>query len=209
MLRNATSRRPSRWRTAGAVALSIAAAVVLLVALLSSRVGNPTETGLQAAGQSEVHDHRGRPAHVYEGDCDRLGEVKYSLNPVGAGQMGGSEMADEPAMAVGDIMGSGKATAIEIGSITLAVPVDEIISDTLAVAIHRSESEYGVWVACGEVGGAMTGDGLAFGLRQQKESGLSGVAVLTRAGNETRVTIYLGTGLNGMVSAGPVASREQ
>lgn len=206
MLRIAPARHRSRWRIAGAIALTAAAAGVLVIAVLSGTAGQSSRgPRSRAAPQSEVHSHPGRPAHMYEGDCDRLGEVKYALNPVGAGEMVGAEMTDAPAMAIGDLVGSAAATAVEIGSITLAVSIDEIVADELAVAIHRSESEYGAWVACGEVGGAMTAAGLAFGLREQNESGLSGVAVLTPAGNDTLVTIYLSGGPSG-AEASPVSS---
>lgn len=204
MLRIPPSSPRSRRKFAGAVALSVAAAVVLLVAALSWMSGSSTGPRLRAVAQTEVHNHPGRPAHIYEGDCDRLGEVKYSLNPVGAGEMVSTETSDAPAMAIGDLVGSSAATAVETGSNTLAVPIDEIIADELAVAVHRSESEYGAWVACGEVGGAMTATGLAFGVREQNESGLSGVVVLTPAGSETLVTIYLSGGPSG-AAASPVS----
>lgn len=81
--------------------------------------------------------------------------------------------------------------------------------DQLAVAVQRSEGEYGVWVACGEVGGAMTADGLAFGIRELNGSGLSGIAVLAPGDGETRVTVYLGLIPVPAAAASPAAAGNQ
>ena len=123
--------------------------------------------------------------------CDDLGEVTHALNPIGAGTMTGPEMADMPGMAIGDAVGSANAVPVEIGRITLAVPLAELVAERQAVNVYRSESEYGVTVACGDVGGATLDDTLAFGLREQNGSGLSGLVVFTGRGEETDVVAYL------------------
>ncbi len=208
----ATKRFGPRGRVVGGVAVAGAGVVVAALELvggagLGPGSGPGTGTGV-GAGQSglaaaqgttatatgsdqAVHFHPGRPTHVYAGGCDDLGEVTHALNPIGAGTMTGPEMADMPGMAIGDAVGSANAVPVEIGRITLAVPLAELVAERQAVNVYRSESEYGVTVACGDVGGANLDDTLAFGLREQNGSGLSGLVVFTGRGEETDVVAYL------------------
>ncbi len=210
----ATKRIGPRGRVAGGVAAAGAGAIIVGLALAGGAGGGQgaatgqTETGL-AASQSTpatapaqaVHVHLGRPTHVYAGGCDDLGEATHALNPIGAGTMTGPAMADAPAMAIGDPVGSAEAVPVEIGRTTLAVPLAELVADRHAVNVYRSEQEYGATVACGEVGGAIGDGSLAFGLRERNGSGLSGLVVFTERGTETEVVAYLAAATGDLAAA--------
>lgn len=125
-MRHRGNRIQSRSKI-GATGLMAAGALLLLIAAVFNLAPAPVDSRVGAAAQTELHNHRGRPTHMYEGTCADLGEVKHSLNPVGAGEMSGSDMSDVPGMAIGTLVGAPEAMALEIGSIALAVPIDEIV----------------------------------------------------------------------------------
>lgn len=190
--------------------LAVVGAVALLGAAALSAGSRPDGTGetppvaaglVGTPGASQVHNHPGRTTHIYDGSCDRLGEVAYALNPVGAGEMTGAAMEDVPRMAIGDLVGATTASPVEIGRITLDAPIAEIVAERRALNVQISEFEYGNYVACGDVGGTLSGGTLAFGLHELNGSGFSGVAVLQETAEGTLVTVYLGQGMTGTVAA--------
>jgi len=147
------------------------------------------------ASEPEVHYHPGRPAHIHQGSCATLGEVAFPLNPVGAGAMTGVAMADIAAMPMGETVGSPEATAVEIGRITLDVPVQNIAAGGYALNVQISEFEYGNYIACGDIPGVMSDDTLTFGLAERNGSGFTGMAIFQGKGEQTEVAVYLAQGL--------------
>lgn len=209
----APARRRDR-RSVFAVLAIVVALALLTAAALSARSGSDeldgrreaaaVPTGAQSVPQ--VHNHPGRPTHIYDGSCERLGAVAYALNPVGAGTMTGAAMEGVPAMPMGDPIGADTALPVEIGQILLDAQLTEIVAERRAVNVQVSETEYGTYVACGEVGGTVMNDSLAFGLHELHASGFSGVAVLQGSDDGTLVTVYLAQGMTGTGSgATPVA----
>lgn len=189
---------------AGLVALALLTAAAFSARSVSDAAGERAKAAAASTGGQpapRVHNHAGRPALIHDGSCERLGEVAYPLNPVGAGVMTGAAMEDVPAMAIGDPVGAKTALPIEIGQIVLDAPIAEIVAAPRAVNVQISETEYGTYVACGDVGGALNGGTLAFGLHELHGSGFSGVVVLQGTDDGTLVTVYLGQGTNGAVSA--------
>jgi len=69
-----------------------------------------------------------QPAHVHRGSCVELGEVKYPLAEVQKAQMG------------------------PISETVLDVPFEQLMSELpLAINVHKSQKESGIYVACGDV----------------------------------------------------------
>lgn len=204
-------RRPRRWQPAALCAGLGAAVLIAALALAAGgggegRGGPAGPSGRAQSGtdeEAEVHVHAGRPTHIYDGSCARLGEVAYPLNPVGAGTMTGPAMTGVAAMPMGDPVGPTSALPVEIGQILVDAPLATISAGQRAINVQISEYEYGNYIACGDLGGAVIGGTLAFGLHEVNGSGFSGVAVLEGQGEATLVTVYLAQGLAGGLG-GPV-----
>lgn len=212
MRQKQTPQRRFGRRHIAATAIICGAVALLGAALFPARDGQKLTSDAVLASQAQgaatdpagtggqVHNHPGRPAHIYSGRCDNLGEVAFALNPVGAGTMTGGAGADAPSMAIGEIVGAASALPVEIGTITLDVPLAEITAGEYALNVQISEYDYGNVVACGDVGGAVANNTLTFGLAERNTSGISGVAVLAGEDDRTRVTVYLAQQLNGQAT---------
>ena len=69
-----------------------------------------------------------QPAHIHTGSCEELGGVKYPLANVEKAQMGPASVT------------------------ILGTPFEQIMSELpLAINVHKSQEEPGVYVACGDV----------------------------------------------------------
>ena len=65
----------------------------------------------------------GQPVHVHSGSCSKLGSVKHPLSNVVNGR----------------------------SDTTIDVPLPDLLSSQSAINVHRSRSEAGVYVSCGEI----------------------------------------------------------
>ena len=124
------------------------------------------------------------PAHIHTGTCDALGDVVVPL----------TEVAD-PA-AGGERVGSATAHAVKTSRTTVDLPLEEIIDGGHAINVHLSAEEIGIYIACGDVGGALVTDEdgrthLLIGLGELNDSGHTGVAWLGADGDQTEVVISL------------------
>jgi plastocyanin len=152
--------------------------------------------------EAEVH-----PAHIHSGTCAELGDVVVPLTDV--------------AHVAGDAETSGAASAIPVkGSVTVVdMPLQEIIDGGHAINIHLSAEEIDTYIACGDIGGAVTTDEgeeeseLIIGLGELNDSGHTGIAWLGAEGEQTRVAVYLvepaatgGAGAEAAQEATPVAA---
>jgi len=130
--------------------------------------------------EAEVH-----PAHIHSGTCAELGDVVVPLNDIT--QIGG------------DAERTGASDAIPVKSSLTVVdmPLQEIIDGGHAINVHLSADEIGTYIACGNIGGAVTTDEgeeeneLVIGLGELNDSGHTGVAWLGADGDQTRVGVYL------------------
>lgn len=159
--------------------------------------GGQASTAAQGSNTAAVeeHYHPGRPAHIHSGSCSTLGEVEFPLNPVGAGTMTGPGMESVISMPLGEQVGSPLATPMEIGRITLDVPLSDIVASERALNVQISEFEYGNYIACGNVPSVGGLETLAFGLAERNGSGFAGMAILRADGATTDVAVYLAPGL--------------
>lgn len=117
----------------------------------------------------------GRPAHIHEGTCDEVGAVVGPLTNLTA--------------PVGAAAGSADVDIVEYSFTTVAASLETILAADHALNVHLSEDEIGTYIACGNVGGAIDANGsLVISLREQNDSGFSGIAVLTPNGADPAST---------------------
>jgi len=125
------------------------------------------------------------PAHIHGGSCADLGDVVYPLTnitPIG-----------------GDTERTGAASAIPVEGSTTVVdtPLQDLVDGDYAINVHLSADKIGTYIACGDIGGAVTTDEgetdpeLIIGLGELNNSGYTGVAWLGADGDQTRVAVYL------------------
>jgi plastocyanin len=135
-----------------------------------------------AAQDDEAEAH---PAHIHSGSCADLGDVVYPLTditPIG-----------------GDTERTGAASAIPVEGSTTVVdtPLQDLVDGDFAINVHLSADEIGTYIACGDIGGAVTTDEgeqdpeLIIGLGELNDSGYSGIAWLGADGDQTGVAVYL------------------
>lgn len=136
-----------------------------------------------AAAQTVSGPH---PAHIHSGSCATLGDVVYPLSDVGAAAAGEGTPVAEP-----KVLGAESAVPVAVSVTALDTMLFTIRSGEFAINVHESAENIGNYIACGDIGGAMTGDDLIIGLRPLNNSGMAGVAVLHGNGTQTTVTVYL------------------
>lgn len=196
-------------RTLQAAVLVVSGAALTILGITSVVVSQGTGNGVEQASMAvpvantaavEEHYHPGRPAHIHDGSCSNLGEVEFPLNPVGAGTMTGPGMEGVTSMPLGVQVGSPLATPMEVGRISLDVPLSEIVAGERALNVQISEFDYGNYIACGNVPSVRGLDTLAFGLAERNGSGFAGMAILQANGAMTDVAVYLAPGLGSVRS---------
>src|SRR5215218_4425055 len=130
--------------------------------------------------EAEVH-----PAHIHSGSCAELGDVVYPLTDI--------------TYVGGDTERTGAASAIPVKGSTTVVdtPLQGLIDGDFAINVHLSPDEIGTYIACGDIGGAVTTDEgetepeLIIGLGELNDSGHTGIAWLGAEGDKTRVAVHL------------------
>jgi hypothetical protein len=122
-----------------------------------------------------------RPVHIHSGDCVNLGEVVYPLNDL-------TRPVGEPAGQ------ADKATPVESSFTVVPVTLAELLAGNYAINVHLSAAEIGTYLACGELGGVVDANGaLIIGLREQSNSGYTGIAYLIPDPNgvSTDVSVFI------------------
>jgi hypothetical protein len=170
-----TQRALGRSLRLGAV---IALAAVMLPIPGSLAQDEATPTG---GGQTGDGPH---PAHIHTGTCAELGDVVVPLTDISP--IGGAAAS------------TGAASAIPVKSSVTVVdlPLQEIIDGGHAINVHLSAEEIDVYIACGDIGGAVIEDEegrqeLRIGLVELNNSGHFGIAELVADGEETEVAVHL------------------
>src|SRR5215208_6605433 len=135
------------------------------------------------AAQDEEGD--AHPAHIHSGTCAELGDVVVPLTDV-------TPIGDES-----NRTGATSAIPVESSLSVVDMPLQEIIDGGHAINIHLSADEIDTYIACGDIGGAVTTDKgetepeLIIGLSELNDSGHTGIAWLGAEGDKTRVPVYL------------------
>jgi hypothetical protein len=124
------------------------------------------------------------PAHIHAGTCEELGDVVVPL----------TDVADVAADA--ERAGPASALAVKSSVTVVEMPLEEIIDGGHAINAHLSAEEIDVYIACGDIGGAVITDEegrqeLRIGLGELNASGHFGIAELVADGEETEVAVHL------------------
>jgi hypothetical protein len=151
-------------------------ALLISPVLAQTPVGEATPVAVDGDGP--------HPAHIHAGTCDALGDVVAPLN----------DLADPTVD--GELMGPPTAHAVKVSETTVDLPLDEIIGGGHAINVHLSAEQIDVYIACGDIGGAVfTDEGgrteLIIGLGELNDSGHSGIAWLGADGDQTEIVVVL------------------
>jgi plastocyanin len=135
-----------------------------------------------AAQEDEAEVH---PAHIHTGTCAELGDVVAPLTDV-------AHIGDD-----GERTGATSSIPVKSSVTVVDMPLQEIIDGGHAINVHLSADEIDTYIACGDIGGAVTTDEgeeepeLVIGLGELNDSGHTGIAWLGAEGDQTRVAVHL------------------
>src|SRR5919107_2769837 len=107
-----------------------------------------------------AHEEHGHPTRIHEGSCEDLGPVAFRLNGVG-----GSVDIDNAPIATPTAVNPDAAYQMLISETTIDGTIEDLLAGEHAVLIYDSDEVMDV-IACGNVGGALSGDSLATGLAE-------------------------------------------
>jgi plastocyanin len=125
------------------------------------------------------------PVAIHGGTCEQLAEPEHELSATGP-LMDKVDGAESQAAWVG----AETANVVAISESMLPISLNDLVQAPSAIAIHKSDDPNDGNVACGDIGGATTGDMLIVGLDEVDNSDDVGIAVLETEGDQTKVTIY-------------------
>lgn len=116
------------------------------------------------------------PASIHAGDCGNIGVEVATLT--------------ESTLATGQEIGSSEAVPATSSFSSVVVGIDSLTATEHVIAVPDASADQ--VLACGEVGGRLTGDGaLIIGLREVGNSGFSGVAYLSPGDDPSLTNISL------------------
>ena len=173
------------------------AALVLLLALIVGMFVGGTSRGAAQDDANGDGDPEGRPVSVVAGGCDgdEAGEVVAALNDL--------------TPAEGDAVGQENPSGLAETSFTnVELTLDDLLADDHAVVAGFAADDDEPLV-CGEIGGILDETGsLVVGLRQQNESGFTGIAFFADAddGATTNVSVFIAQTDGARSPAGRVAA---
>jgi len=126
-----------------------------------------------------------RPSHIHDGDCDELGEVIQPLNSL--------------TVPSGPVAGNADAVVAEAAFTNIPISLTDLLATDHAVKVHLSKAQIQIYLACGDIGGALDADGaLIVGLKELDNSGYTGIAYLVPAANgSTNVSVLIAKVLPG------------
>lgn len=172
-----------RWGRFGAAALP-------LMTALAVTFGAP---GAAAQDATPATGDEGRPGHIHSGSCGEgeLGDVVQALANL-----------TEPD---GESEGNEAAAVAESSVTNVPLALEDILAEDHAINLHLSTEEIETYIACGEIGGPIREDGsLTIGLKQQNDSGFTGIAVLAPGedGESTDVSVFIAPVIDAEVGGG-------
>ncbi len=111
------------------------------------------------------------PSHIHVGDCSAIGDVVAALSDVGV---------------VGnDAQGADAHIHVDIGITSVDLTLDDLIATDHSIVVHDSAGDMGTFIACGAIGGHDVDGSFLVGVGPVGDSGFSGIAWLTDAGDGT------------------------
>jgi len=154
------------------------------------------------AGPTLAHVEHGHPARIHEGSCEELGPVAFRLNGVG-----GSVDLDNAPVATPTAVNADSSYQVLTSETVIDGSIDELLSGQHALMIYESDEAMDA-IACGNIGGARTGEMLATGLAEAGVPGHIGFALFRPDGNQTDVLVVLGHGLAPVSASGAQAAED-
>jgi hypothetical protein len=151
------------------------------------------------AGPAIAHEEHGHPTRIHEGTCETLGPVAFRLNGVG-----GSVDVDNAPVATPTAINPDSAYQVMVSETTVDGTIDDLLTGEHAVMIYESDEAMDA-LACGNVGGALSGEMLVTGLAEAGVPGHIGFALFQPEGDQTTVLVILGHGLAPVSASGKVA----
>jgi hypothetical protein len=148
------------------------------------------------AGPALAHEEHGHPTRIHEGSCESLGPVAFRLNGVG-----GSVDLDNAPVATPTAINSDAAYQVLISETTIEGTIEDLLTGEHAVMIYESDEAMDA-IACGNVGGALTGNTLVTGLAEAGVPDHIGFALFRPEGDRTAVLVILGHGLAPVSASG-------
>lgn len=145
-----------------------------------------------------AHAEHGHPARIHSGTCESLQGVAYRLNGVG-----GSVDSEGAPVATPTAVNPETSYQVMTSETVIDASLDELLAGDHAIMIYESDDAMDA-IACGNVGGAMTGDELIVGLAEARIPGHLGFALLTPDGDQTDVTLILGHAMAPVSAGGAV-----
>ena len=145
-----------------------------------------------------AHEEHGHPTRIHEGSCEALGPVAFRLNGVG-----GSVDLDNAPIATPTAANPDAAYQVLISETSIDGTIEDLLASEHAVLIYESDEVMDA-IACGNVGGALTGTTLATGLAEAGVPGHIGFALFQAEEDQTVVLVVLGHGLAPISASGAV-----
>jgi hypothetical protein len=162
-----------RFQQRGLFALAVALGVVAAV-----------------AGPVLAHEEHGHPTRIHEGSCEDLGPVAFGLNGVG----GSVDQDNVPVVGTPTAVNPATAYQMLISETTIDGTIEDLLASEHAVMIYESDEAMDA-IACGNIGGALSGNTLITGLAEAGVPGHVGFALFRSEGDQTIVLVVLGHGL--------------
>ena len=145
-----------------------------------------------------AHEEHGHPTRIHEGSCEALGPVAFRLNGVG-----GSVDLDNAPIATPTAANPDAAYQVLISETSIDGTIEDLLASEHAVLIYEGDEAMDA-IACGNVGGALTGTTLTTGLAEAGVPGHIGFALFQAEEDQTVVRVVLGHGLAPISASGAV-----
>ena len=152
------------------------------------------------AAPALAHEEHGHPTRIHEGTCEALGPVAFRLNGVG-----GSVDLENAPVATPTVVNPESSYQVLVSETVIDGSIEELLSDHHALMVYESDEAMDA-IACGNVGGARTGEMLATGLAEAGVPGHIGFALFQPDGDQTDVLVVLGHGLAPVSASGAQAA---
>ena len=156
----------------------VASTVLALVAIVASTI--PSAVAQDATPVAQLVAPA-RPAHIHSGNCVELGDVVVPLSDLTSPVSEGVGQAD-------------RATSAESSLTSVPMTLDAILGTDHAINVHLSAERIDTYIACGELGGIIDVTGaLVVGLREESDSGYTGIAFLSPGadGASTDISVFI------------------
>lgn len=140
-------------------------------------------------GTTLAHEAHGHPARIHEGTCEELGAVAFRLNGVG-----GSVDLDNAPVATPTAVNPDTAYQVLISETPIDGTLDDVLGAAHALMVYESDEAMEA-IACGNIGGIMSGETLIAGLAESGVPGHVGFAMFAPDGDQTLVSVIIGHAL--------------